>query len=512
MAEAIAPPPPGFELVGQGVAQSFGLPPPPPGFEVADRRKQPRVASGVGEAFSAGYQGSVAGLIDRGKLPDIVLDPQHSKWYEKLAASAAQLFNEGPEMIGGAMAGGAAGTAVGALAGPGGAIIGGVAGGGAGAFAIPTAIRESLIQAYEKGAVVSSGDFINRAGVVLKATGIDALVGAGTTLAGMGVARGVGKMLAPAIGESIGVTAATRVIGTAGVAAEIGAMTTLPAALHLQLPEPEDFLNAGILVAGLKGSTAAASRIAKVYAKTGVRPEQVVADAKVDPVLAAEIKGEPPKLPELATRVETATKVDDKNVALIDYLEAFVAEKRSSAPDANLENQYFKGTAIDTDRGVARYVEKFKSELPESVSRELNSQNVRDLETGESLNAFTDSVRGGHIGQLRRVRDELRDPFGEFGSEVPSKYEPLRRELMVRDALQDEGHAMRIADVLSNPEGRVTAEKEPNHINYKYVESPDDVKAVHARIAEVFEAQLNEARVHRPVSYTHLTLLTNREV
>jgi hypothetical protein len=61
-------------------------------------------------------------------MPDIVLDAQHSKWYEHLAGSASQMFNEVPEMLIGGIAGGAAGS----LAGP----LGTVVGGGAGAFAV----------------------------------------------------------------------------------------------------------------------------------------------------------------------------------------------------------------------------------------------------------------------------------------------------------------------------------------------------------------------------------------
>lgn len=383
---------------------------------VVDRRKQPRAAKGFVEAWQAGYQGSLPGLVDRGKLPDIVVDRERSTFLEQLTSTASQMINEMPESILGAVVGGMAAAPTGP--------IGSMVGAGAGGMALPTALRESYIQALEKGQVVDAGDFFSRAKIVFKKTGIDAAIGGMLGPAQLIASRGVGKAIAPMIGESIAVPTATKAITGAGIGAEVSLMAAAPALLHEgRLPDWQDFANAGVLVAGMRVASGVGTKagervkegyakalndapeigrkLGQIYAKTGIRPEQVVADAKVDPVLAAELRGETVK------------------------------------PEPTRAN-------ADMDAGAK-------------------------LETKP-------------------------DPLAEFGSEIPKAYEPLRRELMVRDALQDEGHAMRIADVLTNPEGRVTAEKEPNHINYKYVESPDDVKAVHARIAEVFEAQLNEAR------------------
>src|SRR6185436_12768357 len=143
----------------------------------------PHVAQGLGEAWQAGYQGSVGGLMDRGKLPDIVLDAHHSKWYEKLAAGASQIINEAPEMIaggwagaaGGGLIGGAVGSVVPVVGTAAGGAVGGLIGGGAGAFAAPTALREGLMQYYDsQGPNASSADFLARSKIVLKAAGKDA--------------------------------------------------------------------------------------------------------------------------------------------------------------------------------------------------------------------------------------------------------------------------------------------------------------------------------------------------
>ena len=217
---------------------------------LVERRAQPRAAKGVWESMQAGYQGSYVGLANRGKLPDVVLDKESSKWYERVAAGATQLAAEMPAMIAGGVLGGAAGTAVGP--------VGTILGGGAGAFAVPTAIREALIQSYEKGEVTSVADFISRTGLVMAATGKDALVGAATMGAGGVAARTVGKAIAPAIGETLSVGGARTAIGVSQVGAEVTAMTVAPAALQGKLPEPQDFLDAAVLVGGLKALLARA--------------------------------------------------------------------------------------------------------------------------------------------------------------------------------------------------------------------------------------------------------------
>src|SRR3990167_11000106 len=77
-----------------------------------------RTADGVLDSLQAGYQGGGTGLFVRGKLPDVVLDPVHAKWYEKAAAGFGQVITEMPQMILGGAFGRAAGVVAGAPAGP----------------------------------------------------------------------------------------------------------------------------------------------------------------------------------------------------------------------------------------------------------------------------------------------------------------------------------------------------------------------------------------------------------
>ena len=231
---------------------------------------QPRVAQDFGDALTAGWQGSATGLALRGKLPDVVLDPQHAPWYHKLAAGGAQMASELPEMVGGAALGGLAGIETGP---------GAVVTAGAGAFAVPTALRESLMQAYTKGSVVNAADFWTRTKIVLGATAKDAAIGGVSA----GVGGAVGKLATPLIGEGLG--------KVASVGAELGTMTTMPAAMEGRMPEPEDFMNAAILAVGMHAATGAASKLREIYAKTNIPPSDVLAMAKQDPMLEHELKG-----------------------------------------------------------------------------------------------------------------------------------------------------------------------------------------------------------------------------
>lgn len=257
-----------------------------------------RSAAGILDAIQAGYQGSATGLAIRGQLPDVVLDAHHSKWYEKASAGFAQVVSELPEMAVGAYVGGTAGAAGGAAAGSrvpvigtaAGAFWGGLTGSGAGAFAVPAAIRSSLIEAYKSGTVDSSGGFLASSRIVIQQTLKEAAVGALTMGAGGVAARATGSAIAPMIGTSLSTEAAARVIGTAGTAAEIGTMVVAPAAMEGRLPEWEEFLNAAIVVGGLKASVKVANKIGDIYAKTGIAPEEVVAMAKQDPTIALDLK------------------------------------------------------------------------------------------------------------------------------------------------------------------------------------------------------------------------------
>jgi len=235
-----------------------------------------RMAHGALEAAQAGYQASATGLLQRGRLPDIVLDPSHKKWYESAISAAASTISDLPEMI----AGGAAAGVAGLPTGPGALALGGAA-----AFATPTAIRQALMTAYSLNQVQSSSDFLSRVGVGIEETGKSAIVGAAMGPAGLGAKSIVGPVAERAFGEA-GAKIATQ---AAGLGTEYGVLTVAPAALEGRLPEKEDFINNAILLGGFHAAGAVSQGLQNVYARTGVRPEEVARDAQADPTILEDL-------------------------------------------------------------------------------------------------------------------------------------------------------------------------------------------------------------------------------
>lgn len=242
----------------------------------ANDATQPRAASGPWDAWVSGYQQTATGLTLRGKLPDVVLDQKHAKWYENALATAGQMLPDLPEMVmGGALGLAATRSPVGAAA---------------GAFMAPALIRSSLIQAYESKRADSSADFLSRASIVIGETSKAGLVGTVTGVAGK-------------LAEPFGLTAK--------LGAELAGMTVTPAALEGRLPEPQDIANAAIMIGGMHTAVHIAGGIANIYAKTGILPEQVVADAKTDPTIKEDLMKEAPerRAPDRMTDEQYAQKI-----------------------------------------------------------------------------------------------------------------------------------------------------------------------------------------------------------
>lgn len=222
------------------------------------------------QAVEAGFGMSVTGLAAKGKLPD-QQPTGNEAWYNRIAYSAAQMAGDVPAMI----AGGVIGGAEGAPTGPGAALTA-----AAGAFALPAGLRATMVDAYSKGEFVDFKDFFSRASGILLDTAKGYVTGLATGGAGKAAGAALGKA-APAV----------RNVGQMG--AEIGAMVTVGAALEGHVPSAQDFLDAGILLLGAKGSMKAAevgkARLMEVYKKTGVPPAQVLADAKTDPTIVQDM-------------------------------------------------------------------------------------------------------------------------------------------------------------------------------------------------------------------------------
>ena len=258
-------------------------------------------AVGLSENIQAGLQGSAIGLMVRGKLPDLVMDPVNAAWWERLAAGVSGVAADLPIMIPAGAKGAAAGTAV---AGP----VGGILAGGAAMFAAPAGIRTSLTEFYKARGGETPIDWFNVVRETAKSMLHEGAVGAATFGAGA-VARGGAAALMGASGQAataVGLGTATmatkgasKVAGTADVAAQIAAMVTMPAALEGRMPEKREFLDAAAVILTLKGAHVAleragalkttAQRVMGVYEKTGKTPAEQVQDAMAKPEVAEDL-------------------------------------------------------------------------------------------------------------------------------------------------------------------------------------------------------------------------------
>lgn len=335
---------------------------------------QPKAADSLYQDFRAGYQDSSAGLAFRGKLPDVVLDQTHAAWYDKLATSAGKMLGDFPAMV----VGGLAGAVEGIPGGP----VGAAAAGGAGMFALPTAIREAYVQAYEKGEVKGWADFLGRTSFVLKETGKSAITGAAT----LGAGNVVGKLAAPVMSP---IAATSARMGT-----ELGAMTITPALLNGEAPDPQDAVNAAIMMVGMKGAGMASDRMMKLWKKAGVMPQQVVKDAMADPTIARDLAAENPA-PKPAEGV-VQTDLFGKDVYYNDpeIPKAYVG---MSARQAAMDT-------VDFNRAKQFAESPFSAEFEPYLPTELKLQYTRNAEDAQ---ATIDRVVGVYKDKIQEQRRDV---------------------------------------------------------------------------------------------------------
>lgn len=236
---------------------------------------QPKPAKTFLENLDAGFQSSVSGLLARGKMPSLET-PADASSFARIASSIGTMAGDIPAMLAGAVTLGSAGATVGSAVPVVGTVTGAVLGAGAGAFALPAYMRESLVQSYEKGSVQGFRDWWDRVSSAFIAASKGAVTGA--TASGAGLATGAALA-----------TAAPVLRTTASVGAELATMVTVGKTLEGEIPEPRDFIEAAVLFAGFKGATTAAAKLRSVYAKTGVKPAEIVRDSQIDPTVKQDI-------------------------------------------------------------------------------------------------------------------------------------------------------------------------------------------------------------------------------
>lgn len=251
------------------------------------------------EAFLAGLHMSASGLAMHGGDPGNLSMPKNASFFQKLSGAIGQGVGDLPfnvaGFVGGALGGGAAGTAV---AGPAGTVVGGTAGGGAGALALPQAVRETMLDYYKDthaGHPVTWQEVAHQIAAGSWNVGKAAVIGA--------VSGGAGGKAA-AVAEDMGAGAFATT--AANVTAFSTAATGTQAAIDHKAPDAEDFAIATIASLGMAGAGHVAagrftpspageqvqSNAEHIYRQTGVPPWEQAHAAKLDPKLDDELKSQ----------------------------------------------------------------------------------------------------------------------------------------------------------------------------------------------------------------------------
>jgi len=112
--------------------------------------------------------------------------------------------------------------------------------------------------------------------------------------------------------------------------AEIAAMTTMGAAMEGAVPEPQDFLDAAILIGGLKASGVVSSRLRTGYAEKGEHPYGVLGRMKENPKLQEEF---------LSSNFDKVKKPIAKEAKEVEKIEPKTAEERVLATISTKEGK-----------------------------------------------------------------------------------------------------------------------------------------------------------------------------
>ena len=253
------------------------------------------LAERLGGYAKAGWAGltkdSIIGEYFRGQVPPTFESHDEvQRWMKEFGQMAGDLPFYMAGMLGGALAGGAAGTAIEP---GGGTAVGAYIGGQAGGFGLTAYLRQALVEKYTNGKATSFEQILN----TLTAGGKGALTGAAMGAAGRfaPVATGVlGRLASPYLYKT---------------AAELATMTTVGSLVQGRVPSVQDFVDNTAMFAamhvGILGYRASGDFLRSTYVRTGIHPRDVVAEpGSVAPPAEA---GDPP-----VGRLRPAVRIGDR--------------------------------------------------------------------------------------------------------------------------------------------------------------------------------------------------------
>lgn len=369
-----------------------------PKREPIDTSLKPVQSEDIWDALAAGWGNSILGLMTRGEESPLVANPDSIG--QSFVAQTSQLLGDAPAMgagmVGGALAGGTAGTATLPVVGT---VSGAVVGGSAGAFAVPAAMRKILIDHYQKGDIQDARDFAERVvGTTWEATK-GAMVGAASALAGGAATTTLARLGNPAAKATAAaasaklITDATARAGaeavasdmlanasttsimahtTARLSSEVAAQTTVAAALEGHLPSQRDFINGAVAIGGLHAIgfglgkvDYVAKKMMKVYAETGARPEEIVEAASKDPAFKGEL---------LSDNLGLQPEQPNPDAPV-------VTDGAASKPEKLSSNEQMVQAAQDEILGrIGEKIEPEKQSLTDKVSDSFNSLYAKHLD------------------------------------------------------------------------------------------------------------------------------------
>lgn len=202
-------------------------------------------------AIEEGFNESNVGMMTNKSVPEISSDFSLD---EQVVKSISGIVSDAPVFAAGTLAGTTLGGFVGGMVGAEkGAAIGAAIGGSAGAFALEDGLRSLLVQYYKNGEATSFTDFINKFNdveflEVFQEGAKGAVVGA--VLHGANVkAKDLKKWIIEKYGKD---ATKTKVYNTAvDTLVPTTALTASSSLLNREIPTVEDFIHAGMTIAGL---------------------------------------------------------------------------------------------------------------------------------------------------------------------------------------------------------------------------------------------------------------------
>jgi len=375
-------------------------------------------------ALEAGFQGSITGLLARGKNPDKTL-AEDAPRMSRIASSLGQLAGDVPAMVGGAIAGAGGGPVTAT----------------AGAFALPAGMRKVITDAYEKGEATNWGEFWERASGAIIETAKGYVTGAATGAAG--------KLIGAAPIASPTAKAAATLSG------EVATMVTVGKALEGEVPSANDFIDAAVIVGGAKGAVKTAKKLRDVYAKAGVKPDEFIADTEKDVTIGQDFVAENIPVPRAYGTV-TATFESPESVKRTFQRYDMDTEDAGVVPVQVVRNADGSVSIIDLGPNGRN------TEYPAAFVKDKSDEALLQY-TYEPI-GFQGATATGGSGKPpggKSVNDQIRDIADELGQPYPEESPEAAR-----------------AKMLSKISVRESNDKEPMTFQKLYTDLIDDLNPI----------------------------------